>query len=111
MDEAINNVPLKETSNEEPVTEYPEIDYELEARKQKEIEEANLAEVKEIIENSNRIDEEETQEVTSVSEELEEVPITKHANNTTNNKNNTIRVSNNRKNNKKKFTPAKPSGR
>ena len=111
MDEAINNVPLKETSNEEPVTEYPEIDYELEARKQKEIEEANLAEVKEIIENSNRIDEEETQEVTSVSEELEEVPITKHTNNTTNNKNNTIRVSNNRKNNKKKFTPAKPSGR
>ena len=115
MDEAINNVPLKETSNEEPVTEYPEINYELEARKQKEIEEANLAEVKEIIENSNRIDKEETQEVTSVSEELEEVPITKHANNTTNNKNNTIRVSNNRNNNrnnnKKKFTPAKPSGR
>ena len=110
MDEAINNVNLKETSNEEPVTEYPEIDYELEARKQKEIEEANLAEVKEIIENSNRIDEEQTQEVTSVSEELEEVPITKH-NNTTNKKNNTIKVSNNRKNNKKKFTPAKPSGR
>lgn len=111
MDEAINNVDLKETSNEEPVTEYPEIDYELEARKQKEIEEANLAEVKEIIENSNRIDEEETQEVTSISEELEEVPITKHANNTTHNKNNNIKVSNNRKNNKKKFTPAKPSGR
>lgn len=108
MDEAINNVNLKETSNEEPVTEYPEIDYELEARKQKEIEEANLAEVKEIIENSNRIDEEQTQEVTSVSEELEEVPITKHNNNK---KNNTIKVSNNRKNNKKKFTPAKPSGR
>lgn len=110
LDDAINNVPLKETSNEEPVTEYPEIDYELEARKQKEIEEANLAEVKEIIENSNRIDEEETQEVTSVSEELEEVPITKHTN-TTSNKNNTIRVGCNRKNNKKKFTPAKPSGR
>lgn len=110
MDEAINNVNLKETSNEEPVTEYPEIDYELEARKQKEIEEANLAEVKEIIENSNRIDEEQTQEVTSVSEELEEVPITKH-NNNINKKNNTIKVSNNRKNNKKKFTPAKPSGR
>lgn len=109
MDEAINNVALKETSNEEPVTEYPEIDYELEARKQKEIEEANLAEVKEIIENSTRIDEEETQEVTSVSEELEEVPITKH--NNINKKNNTVKVSNNKKNNKKKFSPAKPSGR